>query len=123
MENKIRLRYWFKALISSFAISFALIIIVSLLLQLTSLRENKLPILNNIVMVLSISIGSTYLALKLKEKGWLHGLVLGFAYYLIIILINCIVERTILINLMLGIKLFSSSIIGAIGGMIGVNLS
>lgn len=123
MEGRIRFRYWLQAIVLGFAISFSLIIIVSLLLKLTSLRENKLPILNNIIMVVSISIASIYLALKLKEKGWLYGLGLGALYYCIIILVSFILERTISIDLILGIKLLSASIIGSIGGMIGVNLT
>ncbi|HLR21910.1 MAG TPA: TIGR04086 family membrane protein [Tissierellaceae bacterium] len=123
MENKVKFTYWLKGLILSYAISFTLIIIVSLLLHFTSLRENKLSMLNNIIMIISISIASIYLSIKIKERGWLNGFLLGFSYYFVIILINFIADRSISINLILGTKLISASLMGTIGGMIGVNLN
>src|SRR5699024_3882620 len=123
MENKVKFTYWLKGLILSYAISFTLIIIVSLLLHFTSLRENKLSMLNNIIMIISISIASIYLSIKIKERGWLNGFLLVFSYYVVIILINFIADMSISINLIVGNKLISVSLMGSIGGMIGVNLN
>src|SRR5699024_11977220 len=105
MENKVKFTYWLKGLILSYAISFTLIIIVSLLLHFTSLRENKLSMLNNIIMIISISIASIYLSIKIKEWVWLNGFLLGFSYYFVIILLNLIADCSISIYLFLGTKL------------------
>lgn len=122
MRNREKAIYLIKGLILSFIISFTLIIILALLLQFTSLREDKLSVLNNINIVLSISIASGYIGVKLKEKGWINGLILGFLYSSIILLINIIEGRSIFINSIFVIRLLTASLIGAIGGMIGVNL-
>src|SRR5699024_3438192 len=123
MQNKVKYTYCLKVLILSYAISFTLIILVLLLLHITSLSENILSMLNNIIMIISISIASIYLSIKIKERGWLNGFLLGFSYYFVIILINFIADRSISINLILGTKLISASLMGTIGGMIGVNLN
>ncbi len=124
MKNKIKLVYWLKGLVLAFAITFILIFIISLFLRFTSLREGgKLPLLNSIVMLLSIVIASIYLAIKVKEKGWLNGAILGLGYYLIIILLNFLVMRSVSLDLIIGAKLFMAIITGSIGGMIGINLT
>ncbi len=123
LKNKIKLVYWLKGLVLAFAITFILIFIISLFLRFTSLREGKLPLLNSIVMLLSIVIASIYLAIKVKEKGWLNGAILGLGYYLIIILLNFLVMRSVSLDLIIGAKLFMAIITGSIGGMIGINLT
>lgn len=123
LKNKIKLVYWLKGLVLAFAITYILIFIISLFLRFTSLREGKLPLLNSIVMLLSIVIASIYLAIKVKEKGWLNGAILGLGYYLIIILLNFLVMRSVSLDLIIGAKLFMAIITGSIGGMIGINLT
>ena len=123
LKNKIKLVYWLKGLVLAFAITFILIFIISLFLRFTSLREGKLPLLNSIVMLLSIVIASIYLAIKVKEKGWINGAMLGLGYYLIITLLNFLVMRSVSLDLIIGAKLFMAIITGSIGGMIGINLT
>lgn len=122
MRDKVKPMDWFKALVLSFGITVLLIIIMSLILRFTNLREEKLPLLNNIIMLLSIAIASIYLAMQVREKGWFNGAILGFGYYLVIILINFIIVRPISLDLISAIKLIMATLIGAIGGMIGINL-
>ena len=99
-----------------------MIFITSLVLQFTSLRENKLSIINNIVMILSVLLPSIYLSLKVKENGWLNGLILGFTYYLLVLLLNIFfLKSNIFIPLTIG-KLLLTALIGSIGGIIGINL-
>ncbi len=78
--------------------------------------------LNNIIMILSITISSIYLAMKAKEKGWINGAILGLTYYLIIILLGVLIIRPITLDMVTWAKLFVAGLIGSIGGMIGINL-
>lgn len=123
MKSNIKPMYWFKGLVLSFFITVILIMIMSLLLRFTNLREGKLPLFNSIIMVISIVIGSIYVAIQIKENGWLNGAILGFGYYFVIILINFIVVRPISLDLIAAVKLITASLIGSIGGMIGINLT
>lgn len=123
MKKKLNLKLLSKTLLLSFCITILMIFITSLLFQFTDLRETKMMFINNIIMVISIFIPSLYLSLKVKENGWLNGFLLGFAYYLVIISLNMFLFKSnIIIPFSIG-KLLLTSLIGTIGGIIGINLS
>ncbi len=122
MKNRNKLIYWIRGIIMAFAITSIAILVISLLLIFTNLRESRLPMLNNIIMILSITISSIYLAMKAKEKGWINGAILGLTYYLIIILLGVLIIRPITLDMVTWAKLFVAGLIGSIGGMIGINL-
>jgi|SRR5699024_7869550 len=122
MKNKLKLIELLKGLILAFLITFILIFIISILLKFTGLREAKLGILNNIVIMLSIVISSIYVVLRVRKNGWLYGAILGLIYYLVIILINIVFYKANVLAPISIFKLIIIMIIGAIGGIIGVNL-
>ena len=49
-----------------------------------------MPLLNTIVMIISITIGSIYVAIKVEEKGWINGGIIGVLYFLILIIVKLI---------------------------------
>jgi len=99
-----------------------LILIVSLLLTFTSLKEGTMPLLNTVIMIISIAVGSIYMAIKAEEKGWLNGGLIGILYFLILLLINFLFIKPFIFDIYTVGKLFISIITGVIGGMIGVNI-
>ncbi|MEW8973339.1 MAG: TIGR04086 family membrane protein [Tissierellaceae bacterium] len=122
-KNKSRLNCLLKGILLAFVITFISIFIISLLLRFTNLREGKLPILNNIIMMVSIVISSIYLAMQVKEKGWLNGAFLGLGYYLVIVLLSFVAIKSISLDVITGAKLMVATLTGSIGGMIGINLT
>lgn len=123
MKNKLKLKFLAKSLLLSFCITILMIFVFSLIFQFTNLRETRILFINNIIMVISIFVPSIYLALKVKEDGWLNGFLLGFIYYLVIISLNIFLFKSkIMIPFSIG-RLLLTSIIGTIGGIIGINLS
>jgi len=122
-KNKSRIKFLCNGLLLAFIITIILLVIFSLLLRFTSISETKLPSFNNITMIISIVLASIYVAIKIKEKGWINGAIIGLVYYLIIILINVVFIRTDNSSLLLLTKLVLSGITGVIGGMIGINLA
>lgn len=123
MKNKLNVKFLAKALFLSFCITIFMIFVSSLIFQFTTLRATKMVLINNIIMVISIFVPSLYLALKVKENGWLNGFLLGFVYYVVIILLNIFLFKSnITLTFSLG-KLLLTSLIGTIGGIIGINLS
>lgn len=121
-KNIINIKYLAKGLLIAFILSIIFIIIISLLLRFTSLRESKVSLLNNIVVILSIAIGSIYTSIKVKENGWLNGGALGLLYYLVIILLNVAFLRNLDTNALMLTKLVLSTLTGIIGGIIGINI-
>lgn len=114
--------YLAKGLLLSYIITGILIILFSLLLTYSPLKEARMPLLNTIVMIVSIVLASIYLTRKIKEKGWISGGILGIAYYLILILFNLVFLKTLVFDVFSLSKLAITSITGVIGGIIGINL-
>lgn len=114
--------YLGKGLLLSYIITAILIILFSLLLTLSPLKEGRTPLLNTIVMIVSVVAGSIYLTTKVKENGWISGGILGIGYYLILILLNLAFLRPVVFDVFSVTKLAITSITGVIGGIIGINL-
>lgn len=115
--------YLLKGLLLAFLITVILIFVSSVILTYTSLSESKMSLLNTIVMIISITTGSAYVAIKIKEKGWLNGGILGLGYFLIILLINIIFLKPLVIDIFLLTRLIISIVMGIIGGIIGINIT
>ena len=123
LKNKTRLSYVAKGLFIALITTIMFLVFFSLLLRFTSLSESKQPLFNNIIMIISIVISSIYSAIKIKEKGWIIGGIVGFLYYLIIILFNFFLIKGDTSNIIFLSKLILSTVIGTISGVIGINLS
>lgn len=111
-----------KSLALAFALTLALLLIVSILLTYTSLKESRMPLLNTIIMIISITSGSIYLAIKVEVNGWLNGGVVGVLYFLTLVLLNYLFIKPFVFDVYLIIKFFIALITGVIGGMIGINI-
>lgn len=107
----------------AFIITFVLLLIVTLLLRFTEIKESNIVLLNNLVLIISIVFTSGLLGRRLKEMGWLNGAILGFFYYFIIIILNLLFNRPLDLGIILLFRLIIASVLGAIGGMIGINLT
>ena len=114
--------YLGKGLLLSYIITGVLIILFSLLLTFTPLKEGRTPLLNTIVMIVSVVAGSIYLTRKIKENGWISGGILGVGYYLILIILNFVFLKHMVLDMFSLTKLAITSITGIIGGIIGINL-
>lgn len=115
--------YLLKGLILAYIITAILILISAILITYTNLSESKLPLLNTIVMIISITSGSIYVAAMVKEKGWINGGIVGLAYYLILLLINLIFLKPLVFDIFSLSKLIISIVMGMIGGIIGINVT
>lgn len=122
-QDKGRIKYIFKGLMIAFLLTLILILIFSLFLSFTSIRESKLPLFNNLVMIVSIVVGSIYVAIKVKENGWLNGALIGLGYYIVLTLLGILFIKPFIFDFVVLSRLVIALITGIIGGMIGINLS
>lgn len=114
--------YLCKGLLLAFIMTLVLILISSLLLTFTSIKEGRMALLNTIVMIISITTGSVYVAGKVKEKGWINGGILGISYYLILLILSFVLLKPFTLDVFSITKLFLTAITGIIGGIIGINI-
>lgn len=105
----------------SILISLIGLIIFSLLLTYTNLRENAIPTVTIIITAISIFIGSTMVTTNLKKNGIINGATVGLIYILIIYILSSIIEKDFSLNIHSIIMIISSILAGGIGGIIGVN--
>lgn len=115
--------YLLKGVLTAYIITIILILIFSLLLTFTSIRESKMSLLNTIVMIISITSGSIYVSGKVKEQGWINGGLVGIIYYLILIFFNLLLLRPMVFDVFSVSKLVIATITGVIGGIIGINVT
>ncbi len=111
-----------KGVALSFSVTLVLIVLLAIILTYTSLSEGVTPVVNSIIMILSIALGSIYMSLKVSEKGWLNGAVVGLLYIIILIILGSAFNNDFKLDSFILLRMVIAIITGAVGGMIGVNL-
>lgn len=109
-------------LIFSLAVMLVGVLVVSLLLTVTGLGEDALPMFVYIIHGAALLIGGFVTGRKRGTKGWYHGGMLGILYWLLIMIVGFLS-----INATFGMDVLMTAgicfVTGAIGGILGVNTS
>ncbi len=111
-----------KGIVFSLIITVILIIVLALILTYTSLSEGIIPIVNSIIMILSIALGSIYVSVKINRLGWLNGALTGLLYILILVILGNMFVDSFKLDIFILFRILIALITGAVGGMIGINL-
>lgn len=96
-------------------------LLLSLLLQFSSMKESELPSYALAIHAFASFVGGLTSGRRSEKKGWYNGSLLGLLYGLIVLIISFLASDASLSwysALLLGAVLAA----GAFGGMIGVNL-
>ena len=111
-----------KGSLTSIAISLVCILFFAFIVKLFGLSDSSLKIVNQIIKVISIAIG-TFFALKhSKENGMLTGLIVGLCYTFFAFLIFSALNGSFSFGKSLLNDVIFGGITGAICGVISVNL-
>ena len=87
-DNKSRIILLIKSLFLALIISFACIIIYSIILSFTSVSDNTMSIITQAITMVSIVAAALYCGKKVKSKGWLYGMIVGILFVLLMIPIS-----------------------------------
>lgn len=109
-------------LLTGYIITLSFFIIYAIVLTFTSISELTLPTLTMLITIVGIVISGTLSARHTKSKGWLNGGIAGILYALIMIILGAFFIKDIGPSYSWAVKLIWGAILGAIGGMIGINL-
>lgn len=109
-------------IIVSFGLTIVFLLIYSMLLTYTDLRDNTIPIVVIGINTIAILIGSSIATIKLKKNGIFHGAIIGILYMGILYLISSIFRFQFEINMYSIFMLALGVVAGAIGGILGVNI-
>lgn len=110
-----------KELIISFGVTVILVFILSIIISATDLNENFVDSILIGIVSLSLLISGARLARVKKEKGIIHGGILGVFYMLILYLISSICNMNFSLTINSIIMIVLGILGGSLGGILGVN--
>ncbi len=121
-ENKMTVLIM-KGLLLAFCCSIFLFFLLAILLTYTSVTETYIQLFIFCISIISIFLSAYIICKKLKSNGWFLGGSIGILYAFILILVNLnFVTKNLSDNKPIFWTLFLSSLIGAIGGIVSINI-
>lgn len=120
--KKLTLNPIVKGYLISLVISIIFLFIYAVVLVNTNIQENTIKPVIIIITAISILIGSSISSLKIKKRGIINGLCIGGLYVSSLYILSSIAIVGFSINIASVIVIGIGIIIGAIGGIIGVNM-
>lgn len=110
-----------KGILISLIATFILLIIFSIILTYSNVKEDVINPVIIIITAISILIGSSVSCIKIRKNGLLNGGIIGGAYILIIYTISSILNWKFGLDLQSIIFIVVGIVFGILGGIIGVN--
>lgn len=96
-------------------------LILSLFLHISQMQEDNLSVFTYLIHAISIGFGGIVAGKRTGRKGWYQGGLVGFLYGVIVLLISFLaLDSQLILNDFL--LLIPASLIGMVGGVMGVNL-
>lgn len=111
-----------KGSIISIIITLVFLVIFSLVIANTNVKESTIIPGIIIISAMSLLIGSIISTLKVSKKGLLNGALVGLIYIIILYILSSFVNQNFEINVKCLIMIVTSIIMGMIGGIIGINI-
>lgn len=111
-----------KGSITAIILTLILLLVFAMILTYTDIKENTINPVIIVITGISILVGSSVSTLKIKKNGLINGFLVGLIYIITIYLISSITRTGFKLNLYSIIMILVSTIMGMIGGIIGVNL-
>jgi putative membrane protein (TIGR04086 family) len=112
-----------KSLLICFIISFVMILVYALILSFSSISDASMSKVTQTILIISVAISSAYGGKKTRRRGWMFGSVLGLIFAALLIPFGMAVGQAFVMDMFLVAKLLVTAAVGAIGGIIGVNLN
>jgi putative membrane protein (TIGR04086 family) len=109
-------------LVASFVTALISILITTLVLGWSSVTEAKLSTITYVLNMVAVVIGSMLSARQAGNRGWYYGGLTGLCYAVLITLLGLLMVQGPVFNLNNLFQSILMGLIGAFGGMIGVNL-
>jgi len=111
-----------KGILLSYIVTIPLFLIFAFILSYTDFPEKYISTVVVIVTIVSVLVASSTVTRNARNKGWLNGIVVGFAYMLVLYVISSLVLDNYSINRYVITMMVIGILTGAIGGIIGINI-
>lgn len=111
-----------EGVLRGFIITVVLLLIFAVVMTFIEVDEGASSMFYLITTLLSIMYGSIYAVRKIKRRGWLIGIIVTLLYLLILYIVSIISGNSSVIGTDRIMRFLLALIVGALSGMIGVNL-
>lgn len=107
---------------TALAISLLLVLVFAFMLKFTNIPDSTIKPVNQIIKAVSVFFGVFISLKKSKELGLVSGLLIGFIYTILAFLVFSMLSGNFKIDITLLTDMVFGSVIGAICGIICVNI-
>lgn len=121
-DNKNILLTGLKGSLISVCVSLVAILLFAFIIKLTGMSKGLIKVINQIIKVLSIFLGTFFILRKTGQKGLLTGIAVGLLYTIIAFVVFSILNGKFAFDITLLIDIIFGAVTGAICGAICVNL-
>jgi putative membrane protein (TIGR04086 family) len=111
-----------EGVLRGFIITVVLLLIFAVIMTFTEVSEKTSSTFYLVTTILSIMYGSIYAVRKIKRRGWLIGIVVTLLYLLVLYIVSIVSGNSSVIGTDRVTRLLLALIVGALSGMIGINL-
>ena len=121
-DNRLRMSIILKSVGIGYGFSLICFLILALLVTYTRLSEGIVPMVTQVIIIAGLTISGAGAAMRAKSRGWLYGVICGILFIGIVVIVSWVAvdgftfDKYVLSKVLLGVA------VGAIGGMIGINL-
>ena len=110
-----------KGLGYAYIITLIVLLVYNLLLTYTGLSADTVSIVTSFITTISAAFGGFYACKNIKEKGLIYGLLVGFLYIILLIVLFYLAREDYIFEITVLYKAILVSLAGGIGGVLGVN--
>ncbi len=121
-EKKGNVKPIIKGVLVALAISLVAILLFAFLLRWTNISDSIIAPVNQVIKGVSIFLGVFFGLKKVKQNGIINGLIIGFLYTIVAFLVFSLLDGAFCFDKSLLNDILFGTIIGAICGIICVNL-
>lgn len=113
---------YIKGLLFSFIFTLVLFFLFAVILRFTNISDSVIPGIVLLISIISILCGSAICTKNAQNQGWLWGSSIGGTYAVILYLISSLTLTGFSFPLATFYLLLGYIVIGAIGGIVGINM-
>lgn len=106
----------------SYLFTFCAFLIFATVLHFTNVSDTVIPGIILLISILSILTGSAICTKNIESQGWLWGSIIGITYAMILYIVSSLTLTGFAIPLSGIYLILGYTAIGAIGGIIGINI-
>mgnify|MGYP004475656473 FL=1 len=111
-----------KGSLISVCVSLVAILLFAFIIKLTGMSKGLIKVINQIIKVVSIFLGTFFILRKTSQKGLFTGIIVGLLYTIIALVVFSILNGKFAFDITLLIDIIFGAVMGAICGAICVNI-